>query len=264
MKRQLRTLINRFPRVKAALRRMLPARGVSSHYVELDDDEANRESSRLRSAWQDNDLPARQRELVDRQLAEYRRGTKIDVFDVLAGAVRGLQDDHQYPLSLLEIGCSSGYYNEVLQIAGINATYRGCDYSEGFIAMARQRYPAVGFDVQDATQLNYKDAAFEVVISGCCLLHIPEYATAVAETSRVSSRYAIFHRTPVLVGQPNKYFRKLAYGVETVEIHFNEPEFLALMDRCGLQLLGTHTLDENVVQGVGSATRTYVCQKKQH
>ena len=61
MKRQLRALVNRFPRLKAGLRRILPARGVSSHYVELDDDEASRESSRLRSAWQDNDLPARQR-----------------------------------------------------------------------------------------------------------------------------------------------------------------------------------------------------------
>lgn len=264
MKRLLRTLLNRFPRLKALMRRMLPWRGVSSHYVELGGDEADRESSRLRSAWQDNDLPARQRELVDRQLAEYRRGQQIDVFDVLVGAVRRLQNDHQHPLSILEIGCSSGYYNEVLQIAGINATYRGCDYSESFIAMARQRYPAVGFDVEDATRLQYRDAAFEVVVSGCCLLHIPEYATAVAETARVASRYAIFHRTPVLVGQPDKYFRKLAYGVETVEIHFNEPAFHALMDRCGLELIATHTLDENVIQGVGSATRTYICQKKIH
>ncbi|MDO9438431.1 class I SAM-dependent methyltransferase [Hydrogenophaga sp.] len=263
MKRQLRAFVNRFPRLKAALRRMLPARGVSSHYVELGGDEADRESSRLRSAWQDNDLPARQRELVDRQLGEYRRGVKIDVFDVLADAVRGLKDGPR-PLSVLEIGCSSGYYSEVLQVADVAVTYRGCDYSDGFIAMARQRYPTVAFDVQDATRLDYKDEAFDVAISGCCLLHIPEYKTAVVETARVTGRYAIFHRTPVVIGQPNKYFRKLAYGVETVEIHFNEPEFLALLARSGLELIGTHTLDENVVQGAGSATRTYVCRKQKN
>lgn len=263
MKRQLRAFVNRFPRLKAALRRMLPARGVSSHYVELGGDEADRESSRLRSAWQDNDLPARQRKLVDQQLGEYRRGAKIDVFDVLADAVRGLKDGTQ-PLSVLEIGCSSGYYSEVLQIADVAVTYRGCDYSDGFIAMARQRHPAVAFDVQDATRLDYKDEAFDVAISGCCLLHIPEYETAVVETARVAGRYAIFHRTPVVIGLPNKHFRKLAYGVETVEIHFNEPEFLALLARSGLELIGTHTLDENIVQGVGSATRTYVCRKQKN
>lgn len=263
MKRQLRALVNRFPRLKAALRRLLPSRGVSSHYVELGRDEVDRESSRLRAAWQDNDLPARQRELVDRQLAEYRRGTKIDVFDVLVGSVRKLQDDDR-PLNILEIGCSSGYYGEVLQIAGVDAAYRGCDYSEAFIALARQRYPTMAFDVQDATKLDYTDGAFDVAISGCCLLHIPEYEAAVAETARVSSRYAIFHRTPVVVGQPNKTFRKLAYGVETVEIHFNEPGFLALLTRSGLELIDTHTLDENVVNGVGSATRTYICKKYTH
>lgn len=262
MKRQLKALVNRFPRLKATLRRLLPSRGVSSHYVELDGNEADRESSRLRAAWQDNGLPARQRELVDRQLAEYRRGEKIDVFDVLVGALRQLHGGSQRPLDVLEIGCSSGYYGEVLDIAGIGATYRGCDYSEGFIAMARERYPEREFDVQDATKLGYQDGAFDVVISGCCLLHIPEYETAVAETARVTNRYAIFHRTPVVIGQPNKYFRKLAYGVETVEIHFNEPEFLALMARCGLELIDTHTLDENVVQGLGSASRTYVCRKR--
>ena len=263
MKRQLRALINRFPRLKAALRKALPARGVSTQYVELGDDEANHESSRLRSAWQDNDLPARQRKLVDRQLADYRRGEKIDVFDVLVGALRGLPNGER-PLSVLEIGCSSGYYGEVLKIAGVDAAYRGCDYSEGFIALARQRYPALDFDVQDATRLAYKEGEFDVAISGCCLLHIPEYEAAIVETARVASRYAIFHRTPVVIGQPNKTYRKLAYGVETVEIHFNEPEFLALLSRSDLELIDTLTLDENVVQGVGSASRTYVCRKLSH
>jgi hypothetical protein len=84
----------------------------------------------------------------------------------------------------------------------------------------------------------------------------------VAETARVASRYAIFHRTPVVLGRPNKYYRKQAYGVETVEIHFNEPQLLQLLADSGLELLATHTLDETVSHGVGSATRTYVCRKR--
>ncbi|QHE83756.1 class I SAM-dependent methyltransferase [Hydrogenophaga sp. BPS33] len=261
MKRQLKALVNRFPRLKAVLRRLLPSRGVSSHYVELGGAEAAQESSRLRDAWQDNHLPTRQRELVDRQLADYRRGAGIDVFDVLVNALRKL-NGQRTPLRVLEIGCSSGYYGEVLQIAGVNASYEGCDYSDSFIALARERYPQWTFQVQDATKLDYPDRSFDVAISGCCLLHIPEYESAVAETARVADRYAIFHRTPVLLGQPNKTFRKLAYGVETVEIHFNEPDFLALLTRHGLDPIETLTLDESVVSGVGSASRTYVCRKR--
>lgn len=265
MKTQLGKLVNRFPRLKRVLKRcmrlLLPERGVSTHYVEMAGDEVGSESVRLRTAWKDEGLPARQRELVERQLAAYRGGNEVDVFKVMVKSLRELPEGAGN-MRVLEVGCSSGYYSEVFEIAGLDIDYAGCDYSDAFIAMARQRYPTRQFDVQDATALQYADNAFDVVISGGCLLHIPEYPAAVAETRRVAGRYAIFHRTPVVLGQPNKYYRKQAYGVETVEIHFNEPQFLQLLVESGLELLSTHTLNETVSHGVGSATRTYVCRKR--
>jgi len=264
MKASIRALLNRFPRLKARLKRWLawvrPSGGVSSNYVRLKAGETREEASRLRAAWQDSELPRRQRELVDGQLAAYRRGEPVDVFDVLTQALRALPSD-VHGMSVLEVGCSSGFYSEVLEIAGMGVGYAGCDYSAAFIALARQKYPALRFDVEDATAMHYGRDAFDVVISGCCLLHIPEYQAAVAETARVARRYAIFHRTPVVLGQPNQYYRKQAYGVETVEIHFNEPQFLELLASCGLELIATYTLDETVHGGVGSANRTYVCRK---
>ncbi|MEY2859804.1 MAG: hypothetical protein RL392_262 [Pseudomonadota bacterium] len=265
MKKQLRALINHSPRLKSmlkcGLRLVMPERGVSTPYVEMLGDEVGSESIRLRTAWKHDDLPVRQRELVDRQLSEYRHGAAIDVFDVMVKSLRGLQGGAG-KLRVLEVGCSSGYYSEVFELAGLDVDYAGCDYSDAFVAMARQRYPGLQFGVQDATSLKYADSAYDLVIAGCCLLHIPEYQAAVAETARVASRYAIFHRTPVVLGPPNKYYRKQAYGVETVEIHFNEPQFLQLLTDNGLELLATFTLDETVSRGVGSATRTYVCRKK--
>ncbi len=264
MRSSVRSVLNRFPRLKRLLKRVaqsLPAgAGVSSHYVQIQGKEAEQESSRLRGAWQSQDLPARQRELVDTQLAALRRGEPVDVFDVMTRALRALPSDVR-GMSVLEVGCSSGFYSEVFEIAGLDVSYAGCDYSDAFIGLARQKYPALRFDVEDATALKYGDNAFDIVISGCCLLHIPEYEAAVAETARVACRYAIFHRTPVVLGQPNVYYRKQAYGVETVEIHFNEPQFLKLLDRQGLELIANYTLDEFVQDGVGSANRTYVCKK---
>ncbi len=264
MRSTLRSLLNRFPRLKERLKRLRnrlsgPG-GVSSHYVALNNEEATGEATRLRDAWQSGALPRRQRELVDGQLAAYRRGEPIDVFDIMSKALRALPIDAR-GLSVLEVGCSSGFYSEVLDIAGLEVRYAGCDYSDAFISLARQTYPVLRFDVEDATALHYEDGTFDVVISGCCLLHIPEYETAVAETARVASQYAIFHRTPLVLGQPNQYYRKQAYGIETVEIHFNEPQFLALLAACGLELIATYTLDETVNGGVGTANRTYVCRK---
>lgn len=264
MRSLLRSVLNRLPRLKRMLKNLaqrLPAgAGVSSHYVQIKGQEAEQESSRLRDAWQSQDLPARQRELVDTQLAAYRRGESVDVFDVMTCALRALPSD-VHGMSVLEVGCSSGFYSEVFEIAGLEVHYAGCDYSDAFIGLARQKYPAVRFEVEDATALKYGDDTFDIVISGCCLLHIPEYETAVAETARVARRYAIFHRTPVVLGKPNVYYRKQAYGVETVEIHFNEPQLLALLAKLGLDLIATYTLDESVQGGEGSANRTYVCRK---
>lgn len=258
----------RFPWLKGMLRGvrncLFPGAAVSSNYVNLQGDEANVEGQRLRNSWQDNDLPKRQRELVDQQIHQYRSGKHVNVFEVFVDSVRALPD-LEFCESLLEVGCSSGFYSEVVEIAGLPVEYSGCDYSDAFIRLAKEKYPTVSFAVADATALHYADCSFDIVVSGCCLLHIPEYAKGVAETSRVARRYAIFHRTPVVWGQSEQWYRKQAYGVETVEIHFNESDFLGLLDKNGLELIATHTLSEegaNAKMAQGHASRTYVCRKK--
>jgi SAM-dependent methyltransferase len=264
MMSSLRSALNRFPRLKRWLRSLVHSWSLSSRipsrYIQINGEEAERESGRLRGAWQSHDLPVRQRELVDNQLAALRRGESVDVFDVMTLALRSLPSEVR-GMSVLEIGCSSGFYSEVFEISGLAVNYAGCDYSEAFVELARKKYPMLRFDVEDATALKYGDHAFDIVVSGCCLLHIPEYEAAVAETARVAHRYAIFHRTPVVLGQPNLYYRKQAYGVEMVEIHFNEPHFLDLLIRQGLELIATYTLSESMRGGIGSAIRTYVCKK---
>ncbi|MBX3611674.1 MAG: class I SAM-dependent methyltransferase [Hydrogenophaga sp.] len=266
MKAVLRSFLNRAPRLKRLLRTVrdavLPGRSVSTHYVALQGEEATVEGQRLRNAWQDDSMPAKQRALVDVQLEQYRRGDPIDVFDVF---VRSLQElpDLKPDMSLLEVGCSSGFYAEVVNIAKLPLLYEGCDYAEPFIELARLRHPDNVFSVADATALHHADASFDIVVSGCCLLHIPDYDKAVAETARVARHYTVFHRTPVVWGEPERWYRKEAYGIPTVEIHFNEPEFLALLARNGLHLLATYTLNEQRSGdgSRGSAVRTYVCRK---
>lgn len=268
MRAAITSVLNRFPGLKRLLRgvrnRLSLGGGVSSHYVNLQGEDADTEGQRLRSAWQDDALPQRQRELVDQQLRQYRSGARIDVFDVFVDSLRALPD---LPpgATLLEVGCSSGFYFEVMEIARLPLKYSGCDYSDAFIRLAKEKHPAIEFTVGDATALNYPDCSFDIVVSGCCLLHIPDYPKGVQETARVARRYAIFHRTPVVWGQPEQWYRKQAYGVETVEIHFNEPEFLILLDKSGLELIATYTLSEegtDASRAQGHASRTYVCRKK--
>jgi SAM-dependent methyltransferase len=261
-------VLNRLPGLKrvirGARRYLLREVLVSSNYTPLPRDQAYSEGYRLRNSWQDPALPSRQLQFVNQQLREYRAGARVDVFDVFVESLRYLLSDLPMDSTLLEIGCSSGYYSEVIEIAGLPVKYSGCDYSEAFVRLAKKRYPSLHFTVADATALGYPDNCFDVAVSGSCLLHIPDYAKGIEETVRVARHYAIFHRTPVFWGQDEQWYRKLAYGIETVEIHFNEAKFLALLQRNGLELIATYTLNEEYMNATGSqgrAWRTYVCKK---
>jgi SAM-dependent methyltransferase len=259
----LRRTLARHPALKAVARQLLrPFRGgTSTDYRKLADADRASTITELKGAWQHDDIPRLQRVGVEQSLAAYRAGAAMPPFDVfvellrpLAAAVPGQ--------TLLEIGCSSGYYAEVLALRGLDLRYSGCDFSSAFIDLARQCHPAQHFDVADATALPYADDAFDIVVSGCCLLHIPDYRSAIAETARVARRHALFHRTLVVHTLPTQYFTKLAYGVKTVEIHFSESELVALFAVNGLRVVAVETLSADWRQGDAFAMKSYLCEKK--
>jgi len=185
----------------------------------------------LRNAWKDPRLPGAQREIAGKELTSLRRGQSVRVFQVLAEAIREASCDQE---PLLEVGCASGYYAEALEILlGHSVRYVGCDYSGAMIAKAHELYPRHGFIVGDAAALPFRDAACPLLISGCVMLHVPEYEKVVEESARVSQQWVVFHRTPVCHGNTRRY-TKLAYGVRCVEIWFGEAELQALLARAGL------------------------------
>jgi SAM-dependent methyltransferase len=261
----LRLWLGRHPVLKAVVKRIVaPMRGgVSTGYRRIETAQYLHQGSALRNAWQNESIPAAQRRLVDRQLAAYRAGASIPVFDVLVRLLEPLVASFHSPepVKLLEIGCSSGYHVEVLRQRNVHVAYEGCDYSKSFVEQARTHYPDVPFSVADATSLPMSSESVDIVLSGCCLLHIPEYEEAIKEAARIATRYVIFHRTPVLHNVATTHYRKRAYGVETIEIHFNEEEFVGLVAKHGLRIIGVTTLDVAWERGAMYATKEYVCEK---
>ncbi len=217
---------------------------------------------RLRDSWKDPGIPDRQWPVAANALAAYRRGEPVPVFDALVEVLAdGIGD--MAGMNLVEIGCSSGYYAEVLALKQPGVRYQGCDLSEAFIMRARELFPAHQFDVQDATALTYPDQSFDVVVSGCCLLHIPDYRKAIAETARVARGWAVFHRTPVLHRSGPVTFTKEAYGVEMFEQHFNEQKLIHAFAASGLALIEAKTIEVlwDAKAGDALAIKTYLCRK---
>ncbi len=187
----------------------------------------------LVDGWKDVSIPAEQRKLTERELRQMYQGTIVGHWRILADAVCFTGSGEG---SIIEIGCATGYLYEVLKhLLGHTINYEGIDYSEAMIAEARRWYPTVPFNVGDATALPLADNFCDILLSGCVLIHVPDYRAAIRESVRVSRKWVIFHKTPV-TDTTTSFFTKYAYGVPCVEVHFNEEEFLEICTSYGMVL----------------------------
>ena len=231
-------------------------------YTEISLKDALKTGRDLKDAWNDPAVPAHQECFRDKELARYRKGFAVPVFDAITGIIT-----RNIPISedtkVLEVGCSSGYYSEVLSMKGIKCSYTGCDCSEAFIELARARYPALHWDVNNATELGYNDSEFNVVISGCCLQYMYEFERGVSEAARVSDSFVVFHRTPVVFNRGPIYYCRNAYGVKMLEIHFQEDLFVKLLKAHGLSVIDRVTIERFPFWNTDDTLEinTYLCKK---
>ncbi len=216
----------------------------------------------LIAGWQNPTIPQRQRQLVNSELERMYQGDVIPVYQIAADAVKATKEVAPF---IVEVGCASGYYSEVLSyLLGHRVRYLGIDYSAALIKLAQQCYPTVPFLLADATALPLLSGYCDILFSPALLMHVPAYEQAIQECARVSHSWCIFHRTPVVKQAPVTYFSKYAYGVPVVEIAFNEEELLSLFDKYGLEVRDTFTIGQGMVEGLSEAVRmtTYVCRKR--
>jgi len=211
--------------------------------------------------WHDDAVAQRQDAMYRALIQQMYLGQPREDLLVAAEAIRctGLESP-----SILEVGCGSGYYSEILShVLRHPVRYVGLDYSQTMIRLARERHADLPFLVADATALPFTDGSFDIILNGVSLMHILRYEAAIAESRRVAHRWCIFHTVPVLQRRDTTFLRKKAYGQPTIEIIFNEEALLSLLVRCGLFV--RHVLDSipyNLEAALGepTVTKTYVCE----
>ncbi len=231
--------------------------GISEQYRLLDADQVEQFAAEAADAWKSADIPARQFNLVvSEELENYRAGKPILPYDVLVECLRMLPTMNEP--TVLDIGAASGYYSQVLKIAGFDCHYGGIDFSPSFCQQAWEKFSAV-VELGDARQLRIDDNSADIVLHGATLMHCREYQLAIEEAERVSKRYVIFHRTAIVEGRPTEFWTKEAYGVPCLEVHIEHAELMQIFESLGLKVLFTKDLffDEEAKSG----HRTYVLEK---
>jgi ubiquinone/menaquinone biosynthesis C-methylase UbiE len=165
---------------------------------------------------------------------------------------------------VIEVGCGSGYYGELLEVLAGPLDYTGVDYSDTMIAAARSYYPRTSFLVGDGSRLPFTDGCCDVVFSGNSLMHIPAYEAAVAEAARIARKWCVYHSVPVMENRPTTRMHKRAYGADVFEVVFNRAEIESLFRANRLTIESAReTIPYDLVQVLNERTTlmTYACSK---
>ncbi len=212
-------------------------------------------------AWKDENIPSRQYELVVKpELAHFANGGNVAPYTTLIRCLGRLtQESSSAATTFLDAGAGGGYYREVMRTAGFQYDYTGLDFSPAFQRLAQKIYPDMQFDLGDVRKLPYSDESFDIVMSSAVMMHAFEYEKVFAESVRVSRRYVLLARTPVFPRKPTTFFAKEAYGVECLEIHFNEAELVSMFEKYGMSCIYSDSVFFDTREQMGH--RAYVLEK---
>jgi 2-polyprenyl-3-methyl-5-hydroxy-6-metoxy-1,4-benzoquinol methylase len=191
------------------------------------------------NAWTDPQIPKKQWEIVQAQLLNLTENKLTPEFAVFLESVEfGLKMRSTSTRTLLEIGCSSGYYGQVLHSRYSDIEYTGVDFSEEFIKFGKAKFPTLKLQIGDTTNLQFENRAFGIVVSASVLLHVFEWKQGVVESARVANDLLILHRMPVSKDK-TALFTKNAYGVKMIEWTFNDDELISEVKSHGFRLINS-------------------------
>lgn len=209
-------------------------------------------------SWKSCGMPEEQLKGVVKELEALHRGNPPTVYTSAAEALKVIPGSNK--LTLLEAGCASGYYSEVISIlVGERFEYTGGDYSEAMVSLAQNRYPKGKFLKLDIRCIELPDKSYDVVFSGAVLIHVKEWKMAIRELARTSRTYLILHRTPVSNSESRRREKKIFCGVPVFYNTFNKDELMKFISECGFRKIFEKNVYPNQAKGLG--VMTYVFER---
>lgn len=249
----------RIPRPLRALRLRLATPRRTSHLPDLS------------RSYMNPGIPAKQRELVDRQLQDMYAGDVPAHFHVLADVLQEIgvsPRDRGEPLTLLDAGCASAYYFEILTyLLPLHFEYWGVDFNEAMLELAHETYPHLTSRLarMDLRRLGWPNQSFDVVLSGAVIVHVREWKKAVAELARVASKWVVLHRTLVCFDRASFARVKRHYDVDVYRVHIQEAELISLLRNLGYGLISRLDCDEGIAgRDVGNYTYLFQRENRSH
>ncbi|WP_135656784.1 class I SAM-dependent methyltransferase [Leptospira vanthielii] len=141
--------------------------------------------------------------------------------------------------SILDVGCALGGFYNVFKSLDSSAKYTGIDFSESLILEAKNRYPEANFIKMDATQLEFENNSFDIVVCNSVQAHIPNYRSLISEVYRVAKYSCVLDTRLTFQNTQNIGDEDLSYYV------LNMGEMFEIIEK--LENLQTFVLHSNKI-----------------
>jgi len=188
----------------------------------------------LKDNWSKDLIGELQRVLVNYQLWQMKLGNYPSLFKVIKDVFNAI-DDKKLGYKLLDIGCTSGYYFEIINFFFPNTfDYNGCDNNPVSIELAKQYYPNVNFFVDDLTNLSGSDNEYDITFLSGVIEHVPEYKKGLNELCRITKKYIVLHRIWLKDG-PTTCSKGTQYFVPVIRNHYNKEQFFDILKKQSFQ-----------------------------
>lgn len=92
---------------------------------------------------------------------------------------------------VLDIGCASGGFFNIMRTMEPAIEYTGMDIVEPAIELAQERYPEARFMLADGFEIPFEDGTFDVVHCTSVFNNEPRYRELLSELYRVSNRFVL-------------------------------------------------------------------------
>ncbi len=180
--------------------------------------------------WHDpwcDDVARQQLSLVYHEFSQWITERSVAPFEVFLELVEHAMKVTAPPLTILEVGCGVGHYGHLLDMEyATPPSYLGVDVSEAMIESGDRGFPHVRKIVSDGERLpEQHDNSHDLVVLGSCLNHTPDWMRMLETAKRVSRKWIMLHRMPMLKSGGTVLVEKDGYGHRMAERHFSEPDF---------------------------------------
>lgn len=168
------------------------------------------------SRWDDNDA-----------VEHFAAKTASDFFET---EIRFLDPIARNLSSVLDIGCASGRFAELLASLGVFPAYCGMDISSKQIASARELYPQADFHLGNALELTV-DGVFDLVNATGVMQHEPRFSELIERMIAWSRRYVLFDVKLSTLEEDIIDKARASAGTPEHPLHFNILSTNRLLDR---------------------------------